>query len=159
ARRARPDAPEHVSPERHTRAPSPRRLPSTARNRSRRGAVMTEREALIEEAAGAWRQHQAGAIRFHPAWAALDAAGRLEAFEIARVLRKLEAALDPRGCRRQRARFSRALEPDPLRLTGSGRFRYDFVHARIDRAFYRLEVGAMTWEAPDFIEVKMDAEI
>src|SRR5262249_61977762 len=65
----------------------------------------------------------------------------------------------PRGCRRQRARFSRALEPDPLRLTGSGRFRYDFVHARIDRAFYRLEVGAMTWEAPDFIEVKMDAEI
>ncbi len=25
--------------------------------------------------------------------------------------------------------------------------------------FYQLEVRAMTWEAPDFIEVKMDAEI
>jgi coenzyme PQQ precursor peptide PqqA len=25
--------------------------------------------------------------------------------------------------------------------------------------FYRWEVGAMIWEAPDFIEVKMDAEI
>ncbi len=25
--------------------------------------------------------------------------------------------------------------------------------------FYPLEVRAMTWEAPDFIEVKMDAEI
>jgi hypothetical protein len=28
-----------------------------------------------------------------------------------------------------------------------------------DPAFFRLEVGLMTWEAPDFIEVKMDAEI
>src|SRR5262245_9816164 len=37
--------------------------------------------------------------------------------------------------------------------------RYDLVHEWVDPAFLRLEVGAMTWEAPDFIEVKMDAEI
>jgi hypothetical protein len=47
----------------------------------------------------------------------------------------------------------------PIRLTPSCAFRYDLVHEWVDRAFYRLEVGAMIWEAPDFIEVKMDAEI
>ena len=58
---------------------------------------MTEREALIEEAAGAWRQRGSGPLRFHPAWADLDAEGRLEAYEITRMLRRLEAALDPEG--------------------------------------------------------------
>jgi hypothetical protein len=58
---------------------------------------MTEREALVEEAAGAWRQAAPGAVRPHPAWADLDTVGRLEVYEITRVLRRLEAALDPEG--------------------------------------------------------------
>jgi hypothetical protein len=58
---------------------------------------VTERERLIEEAAGAWRPRGAGAVRAHPAWADLDAGGRREAFEVARVLRRLEAALDADG--------------------------------------------------------------
>ena len=58
---------------------------------------MTEREALVEEAASAWRPRGVGAVRPHPAWADLDPAGRLEVYELTRVLRKLEAALDPEG--------------------------------------------------------------
>lgn len=58
---------------------------------------MTERERLVEEAAGAWRARGPAAIHPHPAWADLDAAGRLEVFELTRVLRRLEAALDPEG--------------------------------------------------------------
>ena len=57
-----------------------------------------ERELLIEQAAGAWRPRRAdGGIGSHPAWADLDAAGRVEAFEAARLQRRLEAALDPNG--------------------------------------------------------------
>ncbi len=58
---------------------------------------MTEREALVEEAAGAWRPHGVGAVRPHPAWADLDAAGRIEVYELTRALRRREAALDPKG--------------------------------------------------------------
>jgi hypothetical protein len=58
---------------------------------------MTDREALVEEAAGAWRQTSPVEVRPHPAWADLDTAGRLEVYEITRVLRLLEAALDPAG--------------------------------------------------------------
>jgi hypothetical protein len=58
---------------------------------------VTERERLIEEAAGAWRPRGAEGVRAHPAWADLDAAGRLEAFELACTLRRLEAALDSEG--------------------------------------------------------------
>lgn len=58
---------------------------------------MTERERLIEEAASAWRPRGAQGARPHPAWADLDAAGRREAYERARALRRLEAALDPEG--------------------------------------------------------------
>jgi len=58
---------------------------------------MTEREALVEEAAGAWRPASPGQVRPHPAWADLEPAGRLEAYEITCVLRRLEAALDPQG--------------------------------------------------------------
>lgn len=58
---------------------------------------MTERERLIEEAAGAWRPRGAAGVRAHPAWADLDAAGRREAFEVARTQRRLEAALDAEG--------------------------------------------------------------
>ena len=55
---------------------------------------MTERERLIEEAASAWRPHGTGGVRSHPAWADLDPAGRREAYEVARAMRRLEAALD-----------------------------------------------------------------
>ena len=56
------------------------------------------RETLIEEAATAWRPRDAeGRVLPHPAWADLDAAGRVEAFDAARGLRALEAALDARG--------------------------------------------------------------
>ena len=58
---------------------------------------MTDRERLIEEATTAWRPRPTGQILPHPAWADLDAAGRLEAYELTRILRRLEAALDPDG--------------------------------------------------------------
>jgi hypothetical protein len=58
---------------------------------------MTDREQLIEEAATAWRPGASGEMRPHPAWADLDPAGRLEAFELARRQRRLEAALDEEG--------------------------------------------------------------
>jgi len=58
----------------------------------------TEREQLVELAAGAWRPRDPqGAVLAHPAWADLDDAGRREAFEAAARLRGLEAALDPGG--------------------------------------------------------------
>lgn len=57
-----------------------------------------ERERLIEAAAGAFRGRDPyGAIQAHPAWHDLDEAGRAEAFERARRLRAMEAALDPEG--------------------------------------------------------------
>jgi hypothetical protein len=55
-------------------------------------------EALVEAAAGAWRPRRPdGSLGAHPAWADLDEAGRREAFEAARMSRRLEAALDPEG--------------------------------------------------------------
>jgi hypothetical protein len=57
-----------------------------------------ERDALIESAATAWRPRaDASGIRPHPAWADLDAAGRIAAYERTRQLRHLEAALDADG--------------------------------------------------------------
>jgi hypothetical protein len=57
-----------------------------------------ERELLIEAAVGAWRPRRAdGRIGVHPAWADLDVAGRAEAYEAARLQRRLEAALDEEG--------------------------------------------------------------
>lgn len=60
---------------------------------------MAARDALIEKATTAWRPRGAAAfvIRPHPAWADLDAAGRLEVYELTSALRRLEAALDPDG--------------------------------------------------------------
>jgi hypothetical protein len=58
-----------------------------------------ERESLIEEAATAWRGRDPrdGRAKPHPAWADLDAAGRVEAWEVARVMRTLESAVDAEG--------------------------------------------------------------
>lgn len=57
-----------------------------------------ERAILIEAATTAWRPRSpSGEVRPHPAWSDLDPAGRLEAYETARALRRLEAARDPEG--------------------------------------------------------------
>jgi len=53
-----------------------------------------DREILIEEAASAWRPSSAEDLAVHPAWEALDEKGRVEAFEVAQSLRKIEAGLD-----------------------------------------------------------------
>ncbi|HEU0033441.1 MAG TPA: hypothetical protein VFQ53_22570 [Kofleriaceae bacterium] len=57
---------------------------------------MTDDE-LIEEVAGAFRPAARDELRFHPAWHDLDDAGRRRAYERARALRTVEAALDPDG--------------------------------------------------------------
>lgn len=57
-----------------------------------------DRETLVEAAAAAFRGRDAhGGVLAHPAWADLDEAGRVEAFELAARMRKLEAALDAEG--------------------------------------------------------------
>jgi hypothetical protein len=57
-----------------------------------------DREALVEQAAGAYRGYDPhGRVVASPAWHDLDEAGRLAAFELATQGRKLEAALDPEG--------------------------------------------------------------
>jgi hypothetical protein len=56
-----------------------------------------ERQALIEEVASAWRSSTEGGIESHPGWKLLDEEGRVEAYEIAAMLRKMEAALDEEG--------------------------------------------------------------
>ena len=57
---------------------------------------MSEDE-LILQVAGADRPRATDELRYHPAWHDLDAAGRARAYELARSLRRLEAALDPEG--------------------------------------------------------------
>jgi hypothetical protein len=57
-----------------------------------------EDDPLVEAAAAAYRPRDPrGGVGTLPAWHDLDAAGRERAFELARALRKLEAAADPRG--------------------------------------------------------------
>ncbi len=58
---------------------------------------MTDEE-LVEAVATAWRpQPFTDELRYHPNWHDLDAAGRRRAYELARAIRPLEAALDPDG--------------------------------------------------------------
>lgn len=55
-------------------------------------------EALIEEAAGAYRERGLdGRLRSAPAWHDLSAEERLVAYERAVVMRGIEAAIDPEG--------------------------------------------------------------
>lgn len=54
-------------------------------------------DLLVEQVAGAWRPPPIDTLRYHPAWHDLGEEGRVRAFERARALRQLEAALDPAG--------------------------------------------------------------
>lgn len=57
-----------------------------------------DRDTLIEQAAGAHRFRDGhGRVLTHPAWPDLDEAGRVEAFERALIVRRIEQALDPEG--------------------------------------------------------------
>jgi hypothetical protein len=57
-----------------------------------------ERELLVEKVVSAFRPRRpGGGVSAHPAWHDLDEAGRAEAYEAARVSRRLEAALDGDG--------------------------------------------------------------
>ena len=56
-----------------------------------------EEDLLVEQVAGAHRPRAVDELRYHPAWHDLDAAARERAFDLARALRPLEAALDEDG--------------------------------------------------------------
>lgn len=56
-----------------------------------------EEEILVEQVAGAYRPRAREELRYHPAWHDLGEAERVRAYEIARSLRKVEAALDADG--------------------------------------------------------------
>ena len=57
-----------------------------------------EEELLIEKAISSHRRRDRdGAVQISPAWADLSAENRRAAFDEALKLRKMEAALDPRG--------------------------------------------------------------
>lgn len=56
-----------------------------------------DESALIEEAAGAWRPADPRQVAVLPAWHDLSPEARLAAHQLATELRRIEAALDPRG--------------------------------------------------------------
>lgn len=56
-----------------------------------------DNELLIEQVASAFRPASRDELRYHPRWHDLDATDRLRAFDRARALREIEAALDPQG--------------------------------------------------------------
>lgn len=56
-----------------------------------------EEQALVEQVAGAYRPRPREELRYHPAWHDLGEAQRVRAYEIARAMRNVEAALDPDG--------------------------------------------------------------
>lgn len=57
----------------------------------------SDEELLIEQVAAAYRPRARAELRYHPAWHDLGDDGRRRAHEIARAMRKVEAALDPEG--------------------------------------------------------------
>jgi hypothetical protein len=56
-----------------------------------------DEDLLVEQVAGAHRPHSLDELRYHPAWHDLSETARVRAFDLARALRPLEAALDPDG--------------------------------------------------------------
>ena len=56
-----------------------------------------DEEVLVEQVAGAYRPRSRDELRYHPAWHDLGEAARVKAFEIARAMRPIEAALDGEG--------------------------------------------------------------
>jgi hypothetical protein len=60
-------------------------------------AAEDETDLLIEEVAGAFRPRPREELRYHPAWHDLGPEARERAFDRARALRKVEAALDSDG--------------------------------------------------------------
>lgn len=61
------------------------------------GGGPDDEDLLIEQVAGAYRPVSRDELRYHPAWYDLGPDARERAFERARALRALEAALDPDG--------------------------------------------------------------
>jgi hypothetical protein len=61
------------------------------------GGEERDEEALVEQVAGAYRPRAREELRYHSAWHDLGDAARVRAFEIARALRTVEAALDRDG--------------------------------------------------------------
>jgi hypothetical protein len=60
--------------------------------------MTTPRDPPLDAVTTAWRPRSpGGAARSHPAWHDLDDEGKREAYEVTRVLRSIEAALDPEG--------------------------------------------------------------
>ena len=56
-----------------------------------------DEELLVEQVASAYRPRARDELRYHPAWHDLGEDGRRRADQIARAMRKIEAALDPEG--------------------------------------------------------------
>ena len=56
-----------------------------------------EEDLLVEQVASAHRPPSLDELRYHPAWHDLSEAARVRAFDLARALRPLEAALDRDG--------------------------------------------------------------
>lgn len=56
-----------------------------------------DEDDLVEQVASAYRPRSRDELRYHPAWHDLDARGRERAFDLARALRRIEAARDPDG--------------------------------------------------------------
>ena len=56
-----------------------------------------DEDLLVEQVAGAFRPPSRDELRYHPAWHDLGPEGRLRAFDRARALRKIEAAIAPDG--------------------------------------------------------------
>ena len=62
------------------------------------GTPGNDRETLVEQCAGAFRERDPhGRVLWHRAFHDLDEAGRVEAFDVAKGLREMEAAMDPEG--------------------------------------------------------------
>lgn len=61
------------------------------------GPGPNDEDLLIEQVAGAYRPVSRDELHYHPAWHDLGPDARQRAFERARALRALEAALDPDG--------------------------------------------------------------